>query len=69
MNKLSKLQLVMKRTIFYPAFLFFSSGLFLLDVRGFGAIASAGVAALLVHLAINGYDAWKERRMQNQGLR
>ena len=59
---MNKLQLVLKRTLFYPAFLCFSSGLFLLEVRGMSAIAMAAIAALAVHIAFNGYDVLRARR-------
>ena len=58
---MSKLQLVLKRTLFYPAFLFFSSGFFLLEWRGLLPIGVAAVA-LAIHIGVNGYDVWKEKR-------
>ncbi|MDO6683427.1 MULTISPECIES: hypothetical protein [unclassified Oceanobacter] len=59
---MNKLQLVLKRTLFYPSFLMLSSGFFLLEFRGLTAIATAAGLALGLHLAVNGYDVWKERQ-------
>lgn len=59
---MSKLQLVLKRTLFYPAFLFFSSGFFVMEWRGLVAIGAAAALALALHIAVNGYDVWKEKR-------
>ena len=57
------LQLVLKRTLFYPSFLMLSSGFFLLEFRGLSAIATAAGLALALHLAVNGYDVWKARQV------
>ena len=51
---MSKLQLVLKRTLFYPAFLFFSSGFFLLEWRGLLPIGVAAALALAIHIGVNG---------------
>ncbi|WP_028292265.1 hypothetical protein [Oceanobacter kriegii] len=59
---MNKLQLVLKRTLFYPTFLMLSSGLFLMDVRGLGAIGAAAAAALAIHAAVNGYEIWKQKQ-------
>lgn len=58
---MNKLQLLLKRTLFYPAFLMISSGFFWLEFRGMTAVASAAAIALLLHLVVNGYDVWKAR--------
>ena len=57
---MSKLQLVLKRTLFYPAFLLFSSGFFLLEWRGLLPIGAAVALALAIHIAVNGYEIWQE---------
>lgn len=62
---MSKLQLVLKRTLFYPAFLFFSSGFFLLEWRGLLPIGVAAALALAIHIGVNGYDVWKEKQRLN----
>jgi hypothetical protein len=58
---MNKLQLLLKRTLFYPAFLMISSGFFLLEFRGMSAVISAAAIALILHLGFNGYDVWKAR--------
>ena len=59
---MNKMQLVLKRTLFYPTFLMLSSGMFLMDVRGMGALAAAAAIALAVHVGVNGYDVWKQKQ-------
>jgi hypothetical protein len=60
---MNNVQLLLKRTLFYPAFLMISSGFFLLEFRGMTAVTSAAAMALVLHLGFNGYDVWKARTL------
>lgn len=62
---MTKLQLVLKRTLFYPAFLFFSTGFFVLEWRGLTAIGAAAALALALHIAVNGYEVWKLKQSRS----
>ena len=58
--------LLLKSTLFYPTFLLFSSGFFLLNWRGFIPLAVAAALALLLHIGVNGYEIWQQKRNNNQ---
>ena len=60
------LPLLLKRTLFYPTFLLLSSGFFLLDWRGFIPLTVAAASALLLHIGVNGYEIWQQKRSSNQ---